>query len=482
MRSEVVLWINGQKVSVSSTDALTMLSDFLRKRRRLTGTKVVCAEGDCGACTVMISSVSDQEPRFRPVNACIIPTVLLDAHHIITVEGLAQEPQAHPVQKAMVQNFGAQCGFCTPGFVMALTSHFDQRHNSPDSAKSIQKIKNSCTGNLCRCTGYQPIIESAQATDLNGYQPLTQRYATADQIEELTQAHTKSLGFELPDRKYYSPSSVNELNEFLKATPQAQFVSAGTDLGVRWNKGAPPDPVWVGLNQIPDLHQVQVRQDEIRVGAKVNYTDFQKAVKKTLPDVDEFLNIFASPQIKNWGTLVGNIANASPIADTAPFLLALDSQLELEGPQGARTLPLDQFYLDYKKTALRPSEWIRAITIPIPDQKNSIFKYYKISQRRDLDISCVNLGLAVQTDGKMIKDIRAAAGGVGPIPLRLTQAEQSLIGQAIDRKSIAVAKQKILDQITPISDLRGSDEFRKQITGRLWQRFWDENFPQSRSS
>jgi xanthine dehydrogenase small subunit len=455
MRNFVHFSINGKEYKVSGSKAFMQMSDFLRYDRCLTGTKVVCAEGDCGACSIM--KATPQTKEYLAVNSCISPVFIFDGCHIVTVEGLKQNNQLHPIQKAMNENFGAQCGFCTPGFVVALANMFEQK------SKITEKMaKNFLTGNLCRCTGYQDIINAAVAVRPKDIKKVKDMFKPFDLEPE-------EVSIEHENLRLFLPKTLDSATQFLKDHPHTRIVSGATDLGVQVNKEKTEFLNVMSLHLIDDLFKIEERDGSYFVGAKSSLDAIEKYFEKHIPEFAEFLTIFASPQIKNHATLVGNIANASPIADTTPCLMSMDAIVHLQSAEGKRSVPLDQFYLDYKKMDLKPGELITALEIPSPPQQR-FFKNYKVSQRRDLDISCVNASIIAQgTD--QIDDIRISWGGVGPTTLRMKKTEATLKGKSLDQETINQAKQALLSEMTPITDARGSAEFRKLISMNLLDKF-----------
>lgn len=480
-RAQAVFYVNGIRQTASGDDAFMTLAEWLRYKRSMTGTKIVCAEGDCGACTVMLARPvrgSKKTTTFEAVNSCIAITGQMDGCHLVTVEGLKNKGELSPVQKSMIECNGSQCGFCTPGFVMAISWMCEKK--KPIDEKTA---KNHLTGNLCRCTGYQPIVDaSVLAGKIRDSAPksesLTKRYLTHANLKALEKETKTPLFIYTPERTFSAPVSVRELQAFRKKSPHSLLIGAATDLGVQYNKGKRELTEVLSLHAISELYAVKRSKDKIRVGARVTLAELRRELAEHSDRLAEVLDLFASPQIKNAATLVGNVANASPIGDTPPFLLALNAVVEILTPKSAKRvrIPLDQFYLGYRKTKLKPGDVITAIEFELPG-KNEIFKFYKNSQRKDLDISCVNASLWMKKDpqGKILA-ARIACGGVAATPLRVKKAEAKLIGSRGEPEKIEAAISAIQDSITPLEDLRGTPAYRRVLIQNIFHGFFKGAF------
>ena len=480
MRDHILLYINGQRVTVSDEKAFLPLADFLRYHRSRPGTKIVCAEGDCGACTVLIGRPNLDDPagaalKFSSMNSCIAPVFLMDCAHIITVEGLEDKGQQDPVQQAFVECNASQCGFCTPGFVMAMACVLE-RKTSPCK----KDVQNGLTGNLCRCTGYDAIIKAGiKAGSNRSRKRLQERYHRPELVADLQSNQripaeiSRNVAHRDQPRNISIPTSLPQAIT-LRAAKPVRLISAATDLGVQINKGHISPEHFLSLNHVPELHQLREENGEIVVGAKVTFERLRRFSKKRAPELSEFLDLFASPQIKHVCTLVGNVANGSPIADSPPYLMMAEATVMVQGPAGRRSIPMQEFYLGYKTLNLNPDELITAISIPLPTAQEQI-KLYKVSARRDLDISCVNAAISMTVgEDQRIRDIRLAYGGVGPVVKRLPETEAMLIGKPVSRDSFAAAAAHIRNEITPISDVRGSQAFRYRLAENLLKRFCAE--------
>ncbi len=471
-RDYIHLSINGQLHKVSGKYAFLPLSDLLRYEMRLTGTKIVCAEGDCGACTVMLTKPFQTDQVFQSLNSCISTAFLLDGCQIVTIEGLAEgsapEKKLTEVQSSMVRNFGGQCGFCTPGFVMSITNMYETKAQPTE-----QNVKNYLTGNLCRCTGYTPIIHAALDVDQSKLKPLCQKHDFKSLGGKIAPDLTRPIKITFEDKEFFAPTSLQEAALYKKQNPDARIFSGATDIGVQINKGRSPGHKMMSLHLIKELYNVGLDGEWITVGARVSLTALQKFTEDKAPEFSEFLNIFASPQIKNAGTLIGNVANGSPIGDTTPYLLTADAIVKLLSASGVREVPLVEFIKGYRSLDLREDELITEIRFKKLLQKK--IALYKISQRRDLDISAVNSSFVFHIEKNKILEARIALGGVGPKVLRLTGVESALKGQTLDSKFVETTRDLIEKNITPISDVRGSADFRKKLCQDLFTRFAKEH-------
>jgi xanthine dehydrogenase small subunit len=491
MRQNLLLYINGKRHEVGGERAGWMLADYLRYERQLTGTKIVCAEGDCGACTVLRyfpglpagTKTIGRSSGYMPVNSCITTMAQLDGSSLVTVDALATPEKLNPVQAAMKDCHGSQCGFCTPGFVMALAGLVEKKLEAGEGGKLDEKeARNALTGNLCRCTGYQPILDAAKAIDVKDCKSVKERFLDRAQEKELKLALSKSVHVIGEDFEFIAPRSLKEAARFLSGKKDFRLLGSATDLGVVHNKGKIRLARILSLHLVPELYELSQKksaaknQIQVRVGARVTLSQLRLALKDSAPEFARFLDLFASPQIKNIATLVGNVANASPIADTPPFLLICDAEVEIFGPKGKRSVPLKDFYLGYRKTALRKGELIASILFTIPDASES-WALYKISERKDLDISCVNAGLRLRWEkakGDKILDARLAFGGVAATPMRLLRTEALLRGQVPSPELWAKALAMLQEEITPIQDVRGSSAFRRVLAGNLLKKFFRE--------
>lgn len=463
MRTTVDFYLNGKLKSVGAESASMMLADYLRLEQGLVGTKIVCAEGDCGACCVLRLDAHSPETNFLSVNSCITLVAQLDGATIVTVDALKNKDEFHVVQKAMIQCHGSQCGFCTPGFVMTLAGKVEEKITKKENNLNVSEAKNCLTGNLCRCTGYQPIIDAAISMDLKNVKSLKERFATHDQLQYLQKIKNESVELNSDEFNYCAPTTINEAIQYLQKNPETRILGSTTDLGVIHNKRKIILNKALSLHLIKELNEIKVLQDEIHIGARVSLARFREFIKDKLPEFSNYLDVFASPQIKNTATVIGNIANASPIGETPPAFLVLNAQLHLEGAKGRRIIPLSDFFLGYRKTALLSGEIITHLSFRIP-QKDSSLRLYKNANRKDLDISAVNLAIKLDWNDSsktQIKDLKIAAGGVAAIPLRLKKVEQFFLIHPLNAQNIDQALNLMQTEFIPLSDVRASSTYRR---------------------
>jgi xanthine dehydrogenase small subunit len=467
MRDFVLIHVNGVPHRIGGERAFQTLSRFLREDQRATGTKIVCEEGDCGACTVLIGRRENGGLHYKAVNSCIQFVFQMDCAHVVTVEGLTLHGELTPVQDAMVRCHGAQCGYCTPGFIMAMAGMCEE--NATDARRAL-------TGNLCRCTGYESIITAARETV---DQPkIEELYASAPILDAIAEVERTPVAID----NFAKPTDLASAIVFKRNHPDTVIVQGATDFGVwRTKRNFMPAAV-LSLDGVEGLGDIHVEGDTLIAGGRVSLARFESAIRELVPSMTEIMDRFGSPQIKNAGTLAGNIANASPIADTLPFLFVTHASLELTGSDGARMVPIAAFYKGYKKLDLRADEIITRIHIPLPRDGETL-RLYKISKRSHLDISTFTAAMLMKrTDGK-VDSMRIAYGGVGPVVLRLAKTEEFLAGQPIRLQTFAAAGEIARDEIAPISDVRGSREFRLQLAENILSRFYyDACAPRGASS
>ena len=473
MRKAALLYINGQRHEVSGDKAGMMLADYLRYEAGLTGTKIVCAEGDCGACTVLRAFPS-RSPEYLAINSCIATVAQLDGSSLVSVDALARGEKLSPVQSSMMNCHGSQCGFCTPGFVMALAGLVEKKIAEKSPTIDEREAKNALTGNLCRCTGYQPIIDAATSLKVSECESVRDRFLSAAQARELKAAAKESLTVAGESFELFAPTSVKEAVKFLSKNPEARLLGAATDLGVFHNKWKKRLERVVSLHLVSELYEIKSEgKTRVRVGARVTLSELREFLKTRSPEMARFLDLFASPQIKNIATLVGNVANASPIADTPPFLLVSEAIVELRGPKGKRTVPIEEFFLDYRKTAVRKGELIAAISFAT-EAKGETLALRKVSERKDLDISAVNAAFRVKWSKGRVAEARLALGGVAATAVRLKKAEAAISGRELDARAIDAAVEAMHDEIAPIADVRGSAAFRRVLCENLLRGFFAE--------
>lgn len=474
MRDYSLIFLNGVRREVRGRESLLMLADWLRKEVGLTGTKIVCAEGDCGACTVLraFPKTNEKALQFEAMNSCIATVAQMDGSHLVTVEGIQNGQELSPVQKAMRECHGSQCGYCTPGFVMALTGALEKQ----DSINA-KTACNYLTGNLCRCTGYQPIIDAALLAKPSEGHSVSKRYLKKEATLDLLKHGSESLLINTKDVQFFAPATLTEALQFAEENPGFRVVSAGTDLGVQTNKGKPLPKALLSLHLIPELYEVQKNGERFMVGARVTLSQLRREVDQSTPEFSRFLDLFASPQIKNVATLVGNIANGSPIGDTLPFLLVTQGKVHVASLKEKREVLFTNLFEGYRKLALKPSEIITHVSFDSlsPDQ---LLRIYKVSQRKDMDISTVSGAFFLKTSSdkknKTIQEARIAYGGIAATPVRLSPIEKMLEGQVLETKLFDKASQEIGKMIQPQTDLRGSKTYRKVLAVNLFKKFSQE--------
>lgn len=449
----------GRVVSLNDFAPHATVLDWLRLQERSTGTKEGCAEGDCGACTVVAARLRDGELVHEPVNACIALLCSLDGAELITVEDLADDGELHPVQESMVRHHGSQCGFCTPGIVMSLFAlHHDHRATIDRDA-----VEEALAGNLCRCTGYKPIVNAALESCAR---PADDRFARRSGERRTTLAQLmddKSLVVGDEDRFFAAPATAEELAELLVRYPDAQLVSGATDVGLWITKGLRRFDRVIATGRVAELHTLEETEDEIRIGAAVTLDRAAHALGALDPDMADMLRRFGSRQIRSAGTVGGNIGNGSPIGDLAPCLIALGATLELRRGDTLRLLPLEDFFLAYRKQDRAADEFITRILVPRPGPQDRI-RVTKITKRRDEDISAMLMALKLIVDEGQIAEARLAFGGMAGIPCRAPAAEAVLTGGTLADASLwRRAASALTDDVQPLSDLRASADYRMNV-------------------
>ncbi|MCI2808403.1 xanthine dehydrogenase small subunit [Eoetvoesiella caeni] len=470
-RQVVSFYLNGQLQHVAPATPTQTVLQYLREQAGLTGTKEGCAEGDCGACTVTEASLNAAgQVEFRSVNACIRFLPTLDGRAIFTVEAVAGEGgRLHPVQQAMVDHHGSQCGFCTPGFVMSMYTMYQNGLTRPVR----EEVLDNLSGNLCRCTGYRPIIDAA----LNmGNYPKARLDVDriAQQLTQLQADCKESLRLEGAGQQYFAPATLDELANLYESHPQAMLLAGGTDVGLMVTKQLRSFDHIIYLGSVPELNQIEREQDRLRIGATVLLNEGYEAITGEYPEVLEMWKRFASMPIRNSGTLVGNVANGSPIGDSAPFLIAIQAKVVLRKGKRRRELALEDLYLDYRKQAREPGEFVEALLVPFRAADIHVATY-KLSKRVDQDISAVCSAYALKVDQGKVASVRIAHGGMAATSRRAPHAEKALGGQDWDEGSVAKAMQALEQDYQPMTDMRATSAYRLKAAQNLLYRFYLES-------
>ncbi|MBK9141103.1 MAG: FAD binding domain-containing protein [Candidatus Melainabacteria bacterium] len=472
MRDYILLFINGREHKLRGEDAFAPISDYLRYQSGLCGTKVVCSEGDCGACSVLVGRLEGGKLRYRPVNACIQYAYQLDCRHIVTVEGLKVDGVLNPLQESMVDCHGAQCGYCTPGFVVAMSYLFEEGRKLAEN-----EIKDGLTGNLCRCTGYRSIIEAGLAVDASAFKPVAEIYPDEPMVKAFNEAESEPAAVGHDGKQAYIPVSVEETLALRQEHPDALLVAGGTDVSVNLNKGRIELKKVITLANVKGLSGIERRshggRDYVVVGASVSLKELEEYMAGLEPELDYIMWVFGSPQIRNAGTLAGNIANGSPIADTTPYLMAMDAEVEVRGSEGSRRIGFGELYTGYKKLSLHPDEIITRIHVPLPGD-GELLRLYKVSRRQHLDISAFTAAIKIELDGDLIRSASVAYGGIAEVVKRMDAVEGVLVGQTFSLSTFRRAAEIAGKQVDPISDVRGSREYRRQLAENIMLKFYYE--------
>jgi xanthine dehydrogenase small subunit len=493
MSQTIRFFLNGQKQEASVRPDTTVL-DWLRSGPRLTGTKEGCAEGDCGACSVLIGDPltslrqnlgeddGDSEVQYQAANSCILAMGQIDGRALVTVEGLKSE-HLHPVQAAMAENGSSQCGFCTPGIVISLAG-LAARKSAAGAGLATRKsdagpeiaaaglatmadindadIHDALAGNLCRCTGYRPIVEAARKAG-----PATIAGPHAADFAEIEPRKTISAS----GSTFFQPRTLNDLLELRQAKPGAILLGGGTDLGVALADYHSDWDEVVSLAHVGELRAIRETENHLSFGAAVTWEEILSSVAGYYPSFATLIRRFGSTQIRSMGTIGGNIGTASPIGDGPPALIALGAEVELASSSGHRFMALEDFFLDYRKTELRIDEVIASVSIPKPVEGQE-FRVYKISKRYDQDISTVCGAFSVIREEGQVRSARIAFGGMAATPQRAARAELALVGTNFDQNAIEACAAAITARFQPLSDWRGSAEYRLKVAANLAERFW----------
>ena len=463
MRESIRFLRAGQIVELEDVGTTETVLDYLRLRGRQTGTKEGCGEGDCGACTIALGRLVDGELVYQPVNSCIMLLAMIDGAELVTVEDLVADGRLHPVQRALAELNGSQCGFCTPGFVMSLFTLYHANGQTKGRGTVLEWI----AGNLCRCTGYRPIVDAA----------LDSCFETADDAFAWRASETRDKLRELADsRDIYigngegflaSPATLGGLAALYTQYPDATLVAGATDVGLWITKQLRQLPKVIWLGRIEGLDRVEETPSGVLMGATATYQATEGALERLAPDLGDLWRRIGSKQVRASGTIGGNIANGSPIGDTPPALIALGATLELQSHEGSRTLELEDFFIEYGKQNRAPGEFVTGLFVPRP-APNQIYRCYKISKRFDQDISAVmGAFLFTLVDGQII-EARLAYGGMAGIPKRAAGAETALIGAVLaDPSTWGAAMKALFSDFTPLTDMRASAQYRMETARAL---------------
>jgi xanthine dehydrogenase small subunit len=477
----------GAVQSVVASSPTRTLLQYLREDAHCTGTKEGCAEGDCGACTVVVGELDGERVKLKTVNACLQLLPTLDGKAVFTVEDLRQPDQSlHPVQQAMVECHGSQCGFCTPGFVMSLWNLYNDKLDQAGAdaaagacgvapqamqAPTRKEIDVALSGNLCRCTGYRPIIEAARR--MTQYPPTPAGHASlADTLRGLRRDATFENGN--LEQRFWAPRTLQELVALRASHPDAVLLGGGTDVGLWVTKQLRQLDQVIYLGEVAELRTLRGDTDALTIGAMVTLDDAYAALCRHYgQELGEMWQRFASLPIRNAGTLGGNVANGSPIGDSMPWLIALGAQVVLRSPRGQRTVELEDFYLGYQKKDLAADEIVEAVRVPLP-RSGRRFRTYKLARRFDQDISAVCAAFCLTLAGDTITEARIAYGGMAATPRRASHAEAALNGKPWSEANLTAAMGELAKDFAPLSDMRASSRYRAQIAQNLMRRFWLE--------
>lgn len=464
--------LNGEEISLTDVAPDLTLLDWLRLERRLRGSKEGCAEGDCGACTVLVGRLAGDEIIYDSVTACIRFVASLHGTHVVTIEHLRGENGAlHPVQQAMVDHHGSQCGFCTPGFVMSL---YGLWMRDPDPSRTA--IEKALQGNLCRCTGYAPIIRAGQAISSYGQpqgDPLwAERIAVKDRIRAIHDGRRVEVG--TGENRIIIPASLDDFAALYAENPEARIVAGSTDVGLWVTKFMRRIGPVIFIGHLPELKRIAENDSEVRFYAGVTYSEALPVIAANFPQLGELWNRFAGEQVRNMGTIGGNIANGSPIGDTPPPFIALGAKLHLRRGEHRREIKLEDYFLAYGKQDRQPGEFVESVTIPLLPVGET-FATYKISKRREEDISALCGAFRVfVNDAGIVGMARIAFGGMAATPKRARAVEAALVGKPWTMDSVETVLPAFAEDYQPISDMRASAEYRLLAAQNLLKRFFLE--------
>jgi len=465
--NQIQFLLNDRLVILNDIDPNTNILGYLRSHVHKMGTKEGCSSGDCGACTVVVAEYVGGDLRYKSLNSCISLLPSLHGKQLITAEDLQDGDKLHPVQQAMVDFHGSQCGFCTPGFIMSL---FALHKNFPDPSK--HQTLEALAGNLCRCTGYRAIMDAAAAAKNHGPDQFDRNKASTIAALGNIQKNIINKLSKL-DQQSLSPTTIDELSQMMLDNPAARIVAGGTDIVLEITQMLKSLGTIVYVGNVPELQQLDECDSHFTIGSALPYTDFTPSLAAHYPEFGAMIERIGSLQVRNQGTLGGNVGNASPIGDTPPVLIALDARLNLRKGGDVRSIAIEDYFVDYKVTSQQPSEFIQSIEVPKP-QPNSYLKVYKISKRFDDDISAVLAAFNLTIEDDVVTSARIAFGGMAGIPARAKACEQALIGQPWQQATIEKAMAALTNDFTPMTDVRASKEYRMTIAQNLLQKAFIE--------
>ena len=469
-RDVIKFLLNGAEVAVRPADPAMTLLDWLRLERRLTGAKEGCAEGDCGACTVLVGRLAGGALRYEAVNACIRLLASVDGRAVVTVESLKGADGAlHPVQQAMVDLHASQCGFCTPGIVMSLAALWLAHDTCPPRAR----IEDALAGNLCRCTGYGPIIDAvARAYEIGAPAQDSRRVGREGAAQTLRGfAAGEPLALDVAGRRYCAPRNADALAAAVLADPDATLLAGGTDVGLWITKELRRPQAMISLGDVEGFDAVRDEGDALVFGAGASWTDCRRALGALHPQIGEMIRRFGSEPVRNMGTIGGNVANGSPIGDGPPVLIALGAGIVLRRGAERRELPLEAYFLGYKKQDRRAGEFVESIKVPKPPP-GALFHVSKVTKRFDEDITAVLGAFHLSLDAQgVVTQARLAFGGMAATPKRAATAEAALVGKRFTQESAEAAVTALAADFTPLDDWRASARYRAQVAANLIRRF-----------
>lgn len=465
-RTYIHFLLNGEVITERHLDPTMTVLQYLRERRMQMGSKEGCAEGDCGACTVVLTELIDGEARTRAVNTCILFMGTLDGKEIRTVERLGTPDAPHEIQKLVAEKHGSQCGFCTPGIVMSLVAL--QADNVPYTRDNIDE---ALAGNLCRCTGYGPIIEAAVAMKRKA-----PPYNNSGKLASLQHNHMVKLRANIygEDKRFYIPQTLQQLADLTTEHPDTTLLAGGTDVGLWVTKHHKTLNNIIYLGDVADLNAIKQTKDAIHIGAGVTYTDAIEQFGTYYPNIETVIRRIGGAQVRNLGTIGGNIANGSPIGDMPPLLIAAAAKLVLQNGKKERIIPLEDYFIDYGKQDLHPGEFVKSIIVPKPGSYQNYYAY-KISKRFESDISAVCMAMSFDLMDGVCTNICMAYGGMAATPKRASKAEKMLEGNAWTEKNIRRAMAALTSDFSPIDDMRASKDYRMQVAQNLILKVWLED-------